>query len=166
MEPGHLEVRGEIVLRQRRRLSDYANHPDPMLELDGAAFRFHHNGQAGLWEDVEQLSLNRNQVILILPIDEAQPAANPRLLVSGRPVRVKAVCRSLQVTGFITVPTQMTVPAFMHESRARFLAMSDALVMPQAGGAALVDFQEIHQFCLLNRDHLIACIETRSGRES
>ena len=166
MEPGHLEVRGEIVLRQRRRLSDHANHPDPMLELDGAAFRFHLNGQADVWEDVEQLSLNRGQVILIIPVDEAQPGGNQRLLVPGRPVRIKAICRSLQVTGFITVPMQMTVPAFMHESRARFLAMSEALVMPQAGGAPLQDFQEIHQFCLLNRDHLIACIETRSGRES
>lgn len=160
-----LEVRGELVLRRGRRLSDHANHPDPMLELDGAAFRrlTPEGPAAEPWEEVEQLSLNRDHVVVIIPAGEDQPRGNPRLLVQGRPVRVKLLCRSLEVTGFMTLPMQLTVPAFLQETRGRFVALTEARVM---AGANLADFSRVQPFCLVNREHVVGCIETRGGRES
>jgi hypothetical protein len=165
MDRGFLEVRGELVLRQRRRFSDYANHPDPMLELDSAAFRVHPagGGAPDVWEEVEQLSLNRRQVAVMIPEGEDAPGGNPRLAVEGRPVRVKLLCRSLQVTGFLRVPLRLTVPAFLHESRNRFIGIAEARVL---AGPTLGEFSAVQPFCLVNRDHLVACIETRGGRES
>jgi len=160
-----LEVRGELVLRQRRRLSDHANHPDPMLELDGAAFRrlVGEGPATEPWEEVEQLSLNRDHVVVIIPTGEDNPGGNPQLVVQGRPVRVKLLCRSLEVTGFVNLPMQLTVPAFLHETRGRFLAITEARVM---AGSNLADFSRVQPFCLVNREHVVACIETRGGRES
>jgi len=149
-----MEVRGHLVIRQARRLSDYLNHPDPMLELDGGEIRL--QGQE-LWDEVQGLSLNRNRVLVVLPIDEDDPGADPSLLVPGRHVRVKIVCRGVQVTGFATVPMQATISSFIHESRARFLAVSDARLMPTPNG-----FQAdpgLHPFCLVNRNYIVACVE-------
>jgi hypothetical protein len=160
---GHyLEVRGTIVMRVARRLSDYANHPDPMLELDGAALRFHLPGGPELWEEVEGLSLNRDRVLLLIPVDENDPGHNPEMHVRGRSVRVKVICRGLQLTGFVRVPVNATIASFIHESHNRFLAVTQARVIQNDVGTSLGDFEGMHPFCLVNRSYIVACIETRA----
>jgi hypothetical protein len=158
----YLEVTGSIVMRQSRRLSDYANHPDPMLELDAAKLRL--QGQTGpqLWEEVEALSLNRDRLLLLIPFDENDPGHNPELHVRGRPARVKIICRAMQVTGFIRVPVNATIASFIHVSRARFLAVTQARVARIDAASGLGAFEGVHDFCLVNRAYIVACIETRT----
>ena len=162
---GHyLEVKGTIVMRQSRRLSDYANHPDPMLELDGAELRFHLPGGPELWEQVEGLSLNRDRVLLVIPIDEDDPGHNPEMHVRGRSVRVKIICRGLQLTGFVRVPVNATIASFIHESHNRFIAVTEARIIQNDVGTSLGDFEGRHPFCLVNRAYVVACIETRAHK--
>jgi len=158
----YLEVKGTIVMRQARRLSDYANHPDPMLELDAAELRFHLPGGPEIWEQAEGVSLNRDRVLLLIPVDETDPGHNPEMHVRGRPVRVKIICRGLQLTGFVRVPVNSTIASFIHESRNRFLAVSQARIIHNDVGTALGDFEGMHPFCLVNRAYVVACIETRA----
>ena len=158
----YLEVTGTIVMRQARRLSEYANHPDPMLELDGAQLRFHLGGGPELWEQVEGLSLNRDRVLLVVPVEEPDLDRNPELLVHGRSVRVKIICRGLQLTGFVRVPVNATIASFIHESRSRFLAVTQARITHNDLGTELGDFEGVHAFCLVNRSYVVACIETRA----
>jgi hypothetical protein len=160
---GHyLEVKGTVVMRAARRLSDYANHPDPMLELDAAELRFHLPGGPELWEQVESLSLNRDRVLLVIPVDESDPGHNPEMHIRGRSVRVKIICRGLQLTGFIRVPVNSTIASFIHESRGRFLAVTQARIIHKDIGTGLGDFEGMHPFCLVNRAYIVACIETRA----
>ena len=159
--PAFIEVRGSLVLRQARRLSDYLNHPDPMLELDGGGMRFPTAKGWDDWEEVEGLSLNRNRVVIALPVDEVDPGPDPTLLVPARQVRVKLVCQGLQVTGFATVPLQATISSFIHETNARFLAVKDARLTPTARGYVPENLDTIHEFCMVNREHIVACVETR-----
>src|SRR5690349_14338323 len=99
-----LEVTGTVVIRRARRLSDFANHPDPMLDLDGAQMRVLHLDKPDFWEEVGSVSLNRDRVILITPIEDDHPGGHTDLQVTGNRVRVKLLCRGLQVTGFVRVP--------------------------------------------------------------
>jgi len=158
----YLEISGTIVMRQARRLSDYANHPDPMLELDSAELRFHLPGGPEMWEQVEGLSLNRDRVLLVIPVEESDPGHNPEMHVRGRSVRVKIICRGLQLTGFVRVPVTATIASFIHESRNRFLSVSQARIIHNDVGTALGDFEGMHPFCLVNRSYVVACIETRT----
>lgn len=160
--PSFLEVRGHLVLRQARRLSDYLNHPDPMLELDGGGVRFPSARGWDEWEEVEGLSLNRDRVLIVIPVDEVDPGPDPSLLVPARQVRVKLICRGVQVTGFATVPLQATISSYIHETNARFLAVQEARVVPTVGGyRPSEDASAIKPFCMVNREHIVACVETR-----
>jgi hypothetical protein len=158
-----LEVSGTVVIRRSRRISDFANHPDPMFELDGAQIRHHGADGPGMWEQVEGLSLNRDQIVLLVPVNDADPGANPRFVVSGHEVRVKVICRGVQVTGFVRLPTQETMSAFIHESRGRFLPISQARVMASPVNLPIDGYEGLFDFCLLNRSYVIACVETRPG---
>ncbi len=156
-----LEVSGTVVVRRARRVSEFANHPDPMFELDGAEIRFHGAEGPGMWEQVEGLSLNRDQILLLVPFNEADPGANPELHIHGHDVRVKIICRGLQVTGFVRVPTQETMSAFIHESRNRFLAVNQARVIARPVDMPLEGYGGLFEFCLVNRAYIIGCVETR-----
>ncbi len=162
-----LEIRGEVVMRGARRLSDLANHPDPLLELDRAAMRIHRAPGAGRdeaagaaeWEQVAGLTVNRDHVAVLVPVAEQDPGPDPRLVRPPRVVRVKLVCRAVVVTGFIRVPLEATIASFLHETRARFIAVTDARVLGSPGGADLGELEGAHPFCLVNRGHVAACAE-------
>ena len=160
-----LEVRGEVVVRAGRRLSDQANHPDPMLELGGASMRVHGPRGAEEWEEVAGMTLNQDQVTVLVPVEDRDPGPDPRLVGVGaettRDVRVKLVCAAAQVAGFIKVPKQMTMASFMHSSRARFLAVTACRVLGAPGAPPPGELEGAHAFCMVNRDHVIACTEAR-----
>jgi len=157
--PSFVEVRGQFVIRHARRLSDYLNHPDPMLELDAGSIR-----QEGedFWEEVQGLSLNRNRVLLVLPLTDTDPGPDPGQVVSSREVRIKILCRGVSVVGFVTVPLQSTISSFIHESKARFLGVSQARLVP-THPSFRTDQGPVVPFCMVNRDYIVACIETRPG---
>lgn len=158
-----LEVRGEVVVRGGRRLSDQANHPDPMLELENAAMRAHSAQGPADWEAVAGMTLNQDRVTVLVLVDERDPGPDPRLVgaVTTRDVRVKLVCAAAQVTGFIKVPKQQTMASFMHSSRARFLAVTGCRILEAHGAPPPGDLEGTHAFCMVNRDHVIACTEAR-----
>lgn len=158
-----IEVRGEVVVRAGRRLSDQANHPDPMLELAAASIRFHHPEGPEEWEEVEGVTLNQDRVSVLLPVEERDPGPDPRLVgaIATRAVRVKLVCAAAQVTGFIQVPRHLTMPSFIHSSRARYLAVTGCRVIRAPGAPPPGELDGSHAFCMVNREHLIACTEAR-----
>lgn len=158
-----VEVKGEVVVRSGRRLSDQANHPDPMLELDSAAMRVHHVAGPEEWEDVTGMTLNQDQVTVLVPVEERDPGPDPRLVgaQATRDVRVKLVCAAVLVTGFIKVPRQQTMASFIHSSRARFLAVTSARVLRSPGAPPPGDLERAFAFCMVNRAHVIACTEAR-----
>jgi hypothetical protein len=135
-----------------------------MLELDAGELRFHLPGGPELWEQVEGLSLNRDRVLIVIPVEESDPGHNPEMLVRGRSVRVKIICRGLQLTGFVRVPVTATIASFIHESRNRFLAVTQARIIHNDVGTSLGDFEGMHAFCLVNRSYIVACIETRAHK--
>ena len=163
MLPALLEVRGEVIVRAGRRLSDHANHPDPMLELDRGAMRFHLPGRSEEWEAVEGLIVNRDRVTVLVPTAERDPGPDARRLAAGalREVRVKLVCVTVQVTGFLKVPVQSTVAAFIHGSRSRFLAVTQAHILAAPGAPPPGELEGAQPFCLVNREHVVACSEAR-----
>lgn len=156
--PSLLEVRGYLVIRHARRLSDHLNHPDPMLEVDAGELR--HQGE-DFWEEVAGLSLNRNRVLAVIPVDDADPGPDPGALVPAHHIRVKIICRGMSVVGFVTLPLQATMSTFIHETRQRFLAVQQARLV--ATPDAFSTDTGMLPCCLVNRDHIVACVETRPG---
>lgn len=154
-----LEVRGQLIIRQGRRLSDHANHPDPMLELDEAATRVHSGAGPSAWEPGHSLSVNRDRVAVLLPFDESDPGADPMLISSTRDVLVRLVCPAATVTGHVKVPVASTVAAFIHQTRHRYLALTGARLEPPPAGFDLGPLAATHPFCLVNRAHVVACQE-------
>lgn len=133
-----------------------------MLDLDGASVRFHYPTGADIWESVEGISLSRDQILLLVPSEDQTPPAAPDLVNPGQDVRVKLICAGLQLTGFIRVPQQLTMAAFLHQASSRFLAITKARVVPSQGWLWLDPTELVYEFCLINRHLITACIETRS----
>ena len=158
-----LEVKGGVAVRRGRRLSDYANHPDLILDIDHASIRNVGPDGAEPWAEVEGLSLNRDRVLLMLPVEERRThSLNPDLQVPGRKVRLRVICRGLEVTGVVQVPLHATISAFVYEMKTRFLSLNQARVVSTKGGAKIDDLGDFHDFCLVNREYVTACIEIKS----
>lgn len=154
----YLEVEGKVAMRQSRRVSDLANDEDDLLDLKDARLRVH-DGE-GLWDSVSALTLNREEVLILIPIEEVH-AGRPDLRAPGRKVRVKLFCGPLQVSGFVTVPIEQTVSSWHRTTRQRFLAVTQARVQPIQRDLKLHDADGFHAFALINRRRLTALIETR-----
>ena len=158
-----LEVKGDVAVRRGRRLSDYGNHPDLVLDVDHASIRFLGPDGAEPWEEVKGLSLNRDRVLLMVPVEEPRThSVNPDLQVPGRKVKVRVICRGLEATGFVQVPLHTTISTFMYEMRTRFLSLNQARVLSTKGGIKIDDGGDFHEFCLVNREYVTACIEIKS----
>jgi len=156
-----LEVTGSVVVRRTQRLSDFANFPDPMMDVSDASARTLHVDGAEPFEDSETLSLNRDRVLVMIPVEDEHPGAHHDLKVLGRRVGVRIICRAVQVTGFVNLPVNATLSTFIHERHSRFIAVNGARILPISSHASvqLTDFAVLHEFCLVNRDYVIACIE-------
>lgn len=155
----YLEVHGSVIMRQARRLSDLANDEDELLDLEDAEVRVHQQG-SGLWDSVAGLTLNREEVLLLIPTNEVLHSRED-LRAAGRKVRVKLYCGPLQITGFITVPIDQTVASYHRTVRQRFLGVTQARVQPIDEGLRLDDNDGVYKFVLVNRRRLTALIETR-----
>ena len=157
----YLEVHGKVEMRQSRRISDLANDEDELLELVEAQLRVHDQGD-GLWDSVPGLTLNRDEVLLLIPTAEHHTSQSD-LKAPGRRVRVKLYCGPLQVTGFVTVPVDQTVSNWNRTTRTRFLSVTQARVQPIQEGLKFDDNEGVYKFVLINRRRLTALIETRTG---
>ncbi len=155
----YLEVHGKVIMRQARRLSDLANDEDELLDVEDARIRVNLKG-VGLWDTVAGLTLNRDEVLLLIPTNEVVNSRDD-LRAAGRKVRVKLYCGPLQVTGFITVPIDQTVASYHRTARQRFLGVTQARVQPIDEGLRLDDNEGVYKFVLVNRRRLTALIETR-----
>ncbi len=156
-----LEVTGRVVMRRVRRFSDFANHPDPLVDIHRCTVRLHTAAASEIWEEVEGLSLGRSTILILIPIDDSDPGSSTLLHVPSQQIRAKLVCGGLQVTGFVQVPFQATVASFIRESRLPFLAVTSARVTALPG-ISFEDFDSFLPFCLVNRNRITACIETRA----
>jgi hypothetical protein len=160
----YLEVHGKVVTRQARRISDLANDDDELLDLEEAQIRVHEAGE-GLWDTVPGLTLNRDEVLLLIPISETNTSRTD-LKAPGRQVRVKLYCGPLQVTGFVTVPVDQTVSGWHRTTRSRFLSVTQARVQPIHADLKMDDAEGIYKFVLINRRRLTALIEARTSDAS
>jgi len=160
----YLEVRGKVVMSQARRISDLANDEDELLDIEDARIRVHAAGE-GLWDTVPGITLNRDEVLLLIPTSETLISQND-LRAPGRKVRVKLYCGPLVVTGFIVVPLDQTVAGWHRTTRTRFLSVTEARVQPIQEGLEFDDHGGVHRFVLINRRRLTALIETRSAPET
>jgi hypothetical protein len=157
----YLEVHGKVVMRQARRISDLANDEDELLDLEDAEVRVHEGGE-GLWDAVPGLTLNRDEVLMLMPISEASVSQDD-LKAPGRSVRVKLYCGPLQVTGFVTVPVEQTVSGWHRTTRSRFLSVTQARVQPIQDDLKMDSEEGVYKFVLINRRRLTALIEARAG---
>lgn len=155
----YLEVRGRVAMRQERRVSDLANDEDDLLDLEESQVRVHRSGES-LWDTVPALSLNRAEVLLLMPIAETHRGRDD-LRAPGRRVRVKLFCGPLEVTGFITVPLDQSVSDWHRSARQRFLAVTEARVSPIEQNFEFEEEGGTYKFVLINRHRLTALIETR-----
>jgi hypothetical protein len=155
----YLEVHGRVVMRQARRISDLANDEDELLDLEEAQIRVHDSGE-GLWDTVPGMTLNRDEVLMLIPSEEAHTSRDD-LKAPGRRVRVKLYVGPLQVTGFVTVPLDQTVSGWHRTTRTRFLSVTQARVQPIQEGMKFDDNEGAYKFVLINRRRLTALIETR-----
>jgi len=155
----YLEVHGKVVMRQARRISDLANDEDELLDLEEAQVRVHEHGE-GLWETVPGMTLNRDEVLMLIPISEANQSRDD-LKGAGRSVRVKLYCGPLQVTGFVNVPVDQTVAGWHRTTRTRFLGITQARVQPIQANLQLGENEGVYGFVLINRKRLTALIEAR-----
>ena len=157
----YLEVHGKVLLHQARRISDLANDEDELLDLEDAQIRVHASGE-GLWDTVPGMTLNRNEILLLIPTLETHTTTGD-LKAPGRKVRVKLYCGPLQVTGFINVPLDQTVAGWHRTTRTRFLSVTEARVQPIQEGLEFDDHGGVYRFVLINRRRLTALIETRQA---
>ena len=159
----YLEVHGTVVMHQARRISDLANDEDELLDLEDARIRVHASGE-GLWDTVPSMTLNRDEILLLIPTSETHTSTSD-LKAPGRKVRVKLYCGPLQVTGFVIVPVDQTVAGWHRTTRTRFLSVTEARVQPIQEGLEFDDHGGVYRFVLINRRRLTALIETRIARE-
>ncbi len=66
LQDGH--ILGEIHVREGKRIKDVLDSPDPFLAITTARI-FNPSGE--LMQEAEFLALNKNQVVWLLPDDEA-----------------------------------------------------------------------------------------------
>ena len=151
-------------MHQARRISDLANDEDELLDLEDAQVRVHSLGE-GLWDTVPGLTLNRDEILLLIPTSETRTSQSD-LIAPGRKVRVKLYCGPLVVTGFIIVPLDQTVAGWHRTTRTRFLSVTEARVQPIQEGLEFDDHGGVYRFVLINRRRLTALIETRSAPET
>ena len=130
-------------------------------DIEEAQIRVHATGE-GLWDTVPGLTLNREEVLLLIPTSETLTSQSD-LKAPGRKVRVKLYCGPLVVTGFINVPVDQTVAGWHRTTRSRFLSVTEARVEPIQEGLEFDDHDGLYRFVLINRRRLTALIETRVG---
>jgi hypothetical protein len=151
-----LEAVGSAVLPAGSDLSAEVNSDRRVLSLDDVRIRV----QAGLgddvWEEVDSLALNLDQVVLLLPGDTPTAAAAE----SSRDARVKVVCPSVELTGFARVPLSAHASTLLAAGPGRFVELTQVRVTP-VGAARLEDIEGLQARCLVNRAHVVACIESR-----
>ena len=157
----YLEVHGKVVMHRARRISDLANDEDELLDIVEAQIRVHDAGE-GLWDTVPGMTLNRDEVLMLIPTSETH-TSRLDLKVAGHKVRVKLYVGPLQVTGFINVPLDQTVAGWHRTTRNRFLSVTEARVEPIQEGLEFDDHDGVYRFVLINRRRLTALIETRIG---
>jgi len=160
----YLEVHGKVVMHQARRMSDLANDEDELLDLEDAKIRVHSSGD-GLWDTVPGLTLNRDEILLLIPTSETRTSQSD-LKAPGRKVRVKLYCGPLVVTGFVNVPLDQTVAGWHRTTRTRFLSVTEARVQPIQEGLEFDDHGGVYRFVLINRRRLTALIEKRVPRDA
>ena len=160
----YLEVHGKVYMHQARRISDLANDEDELLDIEDAQIRVHASGE-GLWDTVPGMTLNRDEVLLLIPTTETLTSQSD-LKAPGRKVRVKLYCGPLQVTGFINVPIDQTVAGWHRTTRNRFLSVTEARVQPIQEGLEFDDHGGVYRFVLINRRRLTALIETRVPKDA
>ena len=120
-------------------------------------FRSHEGGE-GLWDTVPTMTLNRDEVLLLIPISEEHTSSGD-LKAPGRNVRVKLYCGPLQVTGFVNVPIDQTVSSWHRTTRTRFLSVTQARVQPIQDDLKMEGAVGVYRFLLINRRRLTALIE-------
>ena len=157
----YLEVHGKVVMHRARRISDLAKDEDELLDIVEAQIRVHDAGE-GLWDTVPGMTLNRDEVLMLIPTSETH-TSRLDLKVAGHKVRVKLYVGPLQVTGFINVPLDQTVAGWHRTTRNRFLSVTEARVQPIQEGLEFDDHDGVYRFVLINRRRLTALIETRIG---
>lgn len=160
-----LEVEGKAVVRQPGGFSEFANQPGSMLEVEEARVRVHGHRGAGVWETVEGVSLNCDRVVLLVPLDGADPGLEPDLAGEHQMVRAKLFMVGIEVTGFVATAVQDTVANLLEESRARFVRVAEARLFSGPDRHWLDDRPDGVRFCLVNRRLVTACIETRPGAD-
>src|SRR5260370_21896456 len=146
-------------MRQPRRISDLANDEDELLDLEDAEVRVHAGGD-GLWESVPGMTLNRDELLLLMPLTDSHPGPDD-LKAPARRIRVKLYCGPLQVTGFVSVPVEQTVSGWHRTTRNRFLSVTEARVQPIQDDLRMDAAEGVYGFVLINRRRLTALIEAR-----
>jgi hypothetical protein len=133
-----------------------------MLDMDDASIRMLGGRPGSVWEAVENVSLNRDRIVILIPHEESDPTSNPDLMAAGRDVRVKLICTGLQLTGFLRIPVRSTTTGFLHDANSRFLAITHARIAVNPGWGNLDAPDLAPDFCLINRQMITGCIESRT----
>ena len=153
----HLRLSGTIAIGQHRRLSDFMNHHEGLMELmDATVLR--RNGDPtkvqtpSIWVNPLEVTLIGQQV----PVDRSP---SREFTQTKTPHGLIVVTPGHTLTGEIYLNPQAELAAFIESSYPQYIAMTDARLRSLADRRVISRYA----FALLNRRQIVAATERHPG---
>jgi len=137
------EAWGRLPLVGRQRVSDHFNERRTMLILEGAQLE----GCAAFDTSADELAINRDDVLLVVPVDEPDLVIPAASIVVKEKHRVRLLVGAWVVEGNIHVIPDLSVERFINMGHGEFMPLTDArLVGP--------DTERTERLALVHRRHI------------
>ena len=154
----HLRLQGTLSIGQFRRLSDFLNHREGLIELRDATI-LRRNGTPtrvttpSIWISPDEVTLIGQQ------IDPAGEVPQSELHVEKIGTTLIVVTPGHTMTGDVYIMREAQLAAFVESPDPQFVPMTDVRTRSLADRRVIARYE----FALLNRRHIVAATELQPG---
>lgn len=154
----HLRVSGSVVIGQHRRLSDFINHHEGLMELRDATV-LRRNGDPTR-VTAPSIWVSPDEVTLIGQQEEAGLREVPReFMIRKRSVGLIVVTPGHTLTGEVHINMEAVLSGFIESTRPIWVPMTDVRTRSLADRRVIARYA----FALLNRSQIVAATELQPG---
>ena len=154
----HLRVSGSLQLGYHRRLSDFINNHQGLMDLRGATVLRRNGDPTRVY--APNIWINLDDVTLIGSIGDDRPVAGgANILMEKRPHPIISVTPGHTLTGEVHLAPEARLAAFIESNDPRFVPMTDVRTRSLADRRIISRYP----FALLNRRHMVAATALQPG---
>ena len=154
----HLRLRGSLSIGSFRRLSDFLNHRDGLLELRDATVLLRNGTPTrvttpSIWISPDEVTLIGQQ------LDPVAPEPQSELHVEKVGTTLIVVTPGHTLTGEVYITREAQLAVFVESTDPQFVPMTDVRTRSLADRRVISRYP----FALLNRRHIVATTELQPG---